>query len=788
MELFCVANAFAADSSISRVIPTKISNENVEQKSEAPVKNRAARDADQRVSRTVSRTTQINKNQTQKSTNVVSRSTNTVRRGTQNHATTNDTANISEHNNRVNAGGINANPAVRRAGVVLRASTAEFGGRATIGNTGIQTGSNIDEQIRGVKSRAVSINNSKQKEITAESLAAAKDIMEKTSDLNNVCQQQYNECMDQFCAVVDANQKRCSCSANLTKYANAQKAVENANTELNDVAQRIRYVGLSADEIRAIMSETEAETAMSKTKDTTQTRSLLDDIADMIKDPTSSITTNSGNSDSLLDMELDFSSDSSDLFSLDMFNNSNNISSKRGTALYNEAKKRCKSVLNRCKDAGGTENQIVANYDLAIDKDCITYEQGLNKLNQTLVNNVRSANLMLQKARLAVLQNKNEYDIKGCVGALEKCMLDDMVCGEDYIKCLDPTKKYIDENGNVVLGRDIATITDFMTDYNNSNINTEFFKSSSNDTTCSNHDGACIVNYLMTKIGTGATVKEGGLCRAVLDKCQNYTYNQTTKTPTYNPYNDVVVNYVQRAMVNIKAAQSRVIANYASNCMNDIADCYNRQNSQITSWSSYANVDNVYSVMKGACYNVALTCGYAVFAYDAEMKRNLQGKNDAEQKSLLIDGISEIFNQSLLCPDNSDFVGKEGNVNTMCRCRSGYLVYKPTNSCVLSCPSSYYVSSDNTECVLTCGNGEWLQDNKCVTTCSNGYLKNAQTGTCVSACSGKVPYKNKEGTECVDTCEDGVIQDGQCADECDNGYTPKDKVCEKTASTAGPGS
>lgn len=816
MALFCVANAFAADSSISRVIPTKISNENVEQKSEAPVKNRVARDTDQRVSRTVSRTTQINKNQTQKSTNVVSRSTNTVRRGTQNHATTNDTANISEHNNRVNAGGINANPAVRRAGVVLRASTAEFGGRATIGNTGIQTGSNIDEQIRGVKSRAVSINNSKQKEITAESLAAAKDIMEKTSDLNNVCQQQYNECMDQFCAVVDANQKRCSCSANLTKYANAQKAVENANTELNDVAQRIRYVGLSADEIRAIMSETEAETVMSKTKDTTQTRSLLDDIADMIKDPTSSITTNSGNSDSLLDMELDFSSDSSDLFSLDMFNNSNNISSKRGTALYNEAKKRCKSVLNRCKDAGGTENQIVANYDLAIDKDCITYEQGLNKLNQTLVNNVRSANLMLQKARLAVLQNKNEYDIKGCVGALEKCMLDDMVCGEDYIKCLDPTKKYIDENGNVVLGRNIANITDFMTDYNNSGINTEFIKSSSNDTTCEKHDGACIVNYLMTKIGTGATVKEGGLCRAVLDKCQIYTYNQTTKTPTYNPYNDVVVNYIQRAMVNIKAAQSRIIANYASNCMNDIADCYNQQNSQITSWSSYANVDNVYSVMKGACYNVALTCGYAVFAYDSEMAKKLSkitcekygcegnkqtGKCETQQcdalvesgrQSALIDGVSEIFNQSLLCPDNSDFVGKEGNVNTMCSCRSGYLVYKPTNSCVSSCPSSYYVSSDNTECVLTCNanKNEVVQDGKCVDSCSNGYLKNAQTGTCVSACSGKVPYKNKEGTECVATCGDDVIQDGQCANACNNGYTPNEttKVCEKTPSTAGQGS
>ena len=65
---------------------------------------------------------------------------------------------------------------MRRAGIVLRASTAEVGGRATIGNTDVQTGSNIDEQVRRVQSRA-SIFGAK-KEINAESIAAAKDVME----------------------------------------------------------------------------------------------------------------------------------------------------------------------------------------------------------------------------------------------------------------------------------------------------------------------------------------------------------------------------------------------------------------------------------------------------------------------------------------------------------------------------------------------------------------------------------------------------------------------------------
>lgn len=738
MIVFAAVNADGAN--ISRAIPVKSTNDN-QNVENSGVKNRATTNRN------------ISRNINHETSNTISRS---VRGRTKNTGANVETAmNTVGRSARTESASINANPAMRRAGVVLRASTAEVGGRATIGNTGIQTGSNIDDQVRGIQSRASFFGTNKQKTVTAESLAAAKDIMEKTSDLNSTCQQQYNECMDQFCAVVDANQQRCSCSANLSKYANAQEAVEKANTELNDVAQQIRYVGLSADEIRAIMSATEAELEMNKTKDNTKTRSLLDDIADMIKDPTAATTLTSSGGDSLLDMEFDFSGESSDLLSLDLFgSSSNDISSKRGIALYNEAKKRCKTVLNRCKDAGGTENQISGNYDLAIAKDCIAYEQGLEKLNQKLVNNVRSAKLMLQKARLAVLQNKNEYDAKGCIGALENCMLDDMVCGENYIKCLDPTKMYIDENGSVVLGRNLPSITNMMTEYNNTSITTDFIKNSSADTTCPNHDGACIVNYLMSKIGTGQSVKDGGLCRAVLDKCQYYTYETNGKKSTYNPYNEVVVNYIQRAMVNIKAAQSKIISDYASTCMADVEECYNQQNTQITSWTSSASIESIYRVMKGACYNVALTCGYAVFAYDTEMANDtccaaaeVQGittqtefTNDTcackqgdtttyykltglsgQQKnalqsatsSVLIHGISEMFYESLLCPEHSTFVNEDdttkdsnrtinGFVNTKCQCEQGYTVWN--GACVLRCSDTEY-RDDYGQC-STCPEGQ----------------------------------------------------------------------------------
>ena len=671
--------------------------------------------------------------------NVVPRAS-TLNRNDVNAARSNleETVKTVGRNQRVSSASINSDPAVRRAGLVLRPSTAEVGGRATIDEFGTQTGSNIDEAVRNRGFRAAAV--------TAESIAQATEKLEQTAALNKSCQDQYNECMDQFCAVIDANQGRCSCSSNLSKYTKVEDAVKDANTQLNEVAQRIRYVGLSADEIRAIMTETEAEAALNGTQDTSETRNMLAEIEDLIRDPVSATATYSADATLTgLDMELDFSADG-DMFSLDFLDtgNTSSFSNLRGAELYKAARSRCNTVLQQCKSAGATTTQITGNYDLAIDKDCIAYEQGLTKMNETLVSNVRSANRMLQKARLAVLQNKNQYDAKGCIGALETCMKDDMVCGDNYYKCVDPTKKYIDENGQVVLGQNISKITDFMETYNNASVagtgdnNQSFLETAyaaKIDDDCT--DGSCIAKYLLQKIGTKQNVTDEGLCRAVLDKCQAYTYNGET----YKPYNDVVVNYIQRAMVNIRAAQRNIIAEYASSCMLDIANCYNQQVTQINSWSTSANVSNIAQVMRGACKNVALTCAYAiddtcdVDSTDVNSTEIPCSKDDdcgpgakcvnnkcaTSDTNKCINFVSEMFYQSLLCPDHSTYIvgGKDDNnnssidewANNQCACDDGYMAY--SGSCI-AC------SSDNNETLNTSG--------KCV--CENGSQRNKDTGAC----------------------------------------------------------
>jgi hypothetical protein len=250
----------------------------------------------------------------------------------------------------------------------------------------------------------------------------------------------------------------------------------------------------------------------------------------------------------------------------------------------------------------------------------------------------------------------------------------------------------------------------------------------------------------MKKIGTGAAVKDGGLCRAVLDKCQYYTYENNAKNPVYKPYNDIVVGYVQRAMVNIKAAQSKIISDYAANCMNEVKACYDQQNTQITSWSSSASVDNVYKVLTGACYNVALTCGHAVFAYDAEMDAKIESlSSESDKQMALIDGISQIFYQDMMCPDNSEYTNGSATgayVNDRCVCKKGY--YLENGKCVTSCSTGKFIVND--ECIASCPNPvayASLFDSSLHT--PNPWLySSGSSSICIAAFSA--PIKNGEST------------------------------------------
>ena len=474
-------------------------------------------------------------------------------------------------------------------------------------NTPLYTG-RVSSRASAVRARIPTISSTSSSVVTtAESAADATQSMDELAQITDFCKAQYTSCMDNFCNVLDDNQGRCSCSKHIKNYAKTEEALKAATEALQDVAQQIQYVGLSADEIETLFTQTEAEIQMQSTQDNTQLKNDLDRIKNLIVDVkggSASTVSDAGMGFNLSGL-LDFSIDSTGFDLASLFGtttaDTSSISNQRGETLYKTAAARCKSaVLTNCA-AQGVDISVIANsYDMEIDKQCIAYERSLTDTNAEMNQTVRNAKGVLQRARLMVAQQKNSYDLRGCVNALDSCMQDDYVCGTDYEYCLDPTGKYI-VDGEIVVGStpgyvvSSSALTAPGIDYGESKTlystwfydNNKYAFGTDNDkgtlsdyinktvtSTAQTQTSDIMSNYLLYKIGYNEDGKNYGMCMSVLNKCQDYTYTGTTAANrTYNPANDVVKEYLQRTLTKIKVAQDAVIADYAENCITDVSSC-----------------------------------------------------------------------------------------------------------------------------------------------------------------------------------------------------------------------
>ncbi len=471
------------------------------------------------------------------------------------------------------------------------------------GRVGVRGSSSISARIPTVR---ITTNNNSVSTDT-ESKVESTDELTELAEMTDFCKAQYTACMDNFCNVLDDNQGRCSCSVNLKNYAKTEAALKQASEDLQDVAQRIQYIGLSAAEVETLFTQTAAELEMQSSNDSSQIKTDLDKIKDLIID----VKTAETSSDSGISLDLsgllDFSIDSTgfDLSSFLGGGNADSITNQRGEQLYKTATARCKaSVLNACRNQGVDTNIVTNAYDLEIDKQCLLYERSLTEANDNMSSTVRNAKSVLQKARLLVAQQKNAYDMRGCINALDACMQDEFVCGSDYENCLDPSGKYI-VNGEVVIGSEPGKSGDTQTgalyteawatagDDTNTNTNAWGGNNSLSSyitSTVTNADpassSASMSGFLQYKIGYHDDEKDRdyGMCMSVLNKCQNITYDGRGQDAKYNPANNVIKEYLQRTMVQIKAKQDTVLADFAEDCIRDSIQCLTQNN-----WDSDKN-------------------------------------------------------------------------------------------------------------------------------------------------------------------------------------------------------
>lgn len=497
--------------------------------------------------------------------------------------------------------------------------------------------------------------------VTAADLSA----MDELAEMTDYCKAQYAACMDNYCNVLDDNQGRCSCSANITNYAQAEAALKSATEELQEVAQKIQYIGLSAREVETLFTQTEAELKMQTTTDTSQLKTSLDKVRDMIievQSGTASSNTSTGLSFDLSGL-LDFTIDSTgfDLSALwgGLTGNTSGINNQRGAQLFNTATNRCKTnVLRSCTAAGVDASLITNAYDLEIDKECIAYERSLNDSNDQMVATVRNAKSVLQKARLLVEQSKNEYDMRGCINALDSCMQDEYVCGTDYEKCLDPSGRYI-VNGEIVIGSDPGRAVNGIGDNENAtgvlngnvcdmnlynvwnygenqtgitnpnckNAWNSYSLNGNNNGNLSDYidktislanaksGGLGMSEFIQNKIGYNEKDRNYGMCMSVLNKCQDYTYTGNGSSRKYDAENEVVKQYLARMLVQIKAKQDEILAEHAESCITDVTTCLTQNNYPFD--EETLTVNNVRAnIAINACRSTIVTCmsvnGYSV--------------------------------------------------------------------------------------------------------------------------------------------------------------------------------
>lgn len=527
--------------------------------------------------------------------------------------------------------------------------------------------------------------------------------LEAIKELTEYCKAQYAACMDNYCNVLDDNQGRCSCSKNIKNYASTEAALEQATTDFQDTVQKIKYIGLTSEQIESLYLETEAETSMKNAKDNSSLKSTLDKIKDKIlvdaasPNASSSYTGNiSMDLSGLLDIDLNSGFDLNSFINMESTTGNSNVSNQRGEQLFKTATNRCRtSVLNSCSAQGIDPNIITNSYDLEIDKQCIAYERSLNEANNEMRNNVRNATTILQQARLMLAQNKNSYDLRGCVAAIDSCMQDDYVCGADYALCLDPTSKYL-ANGAIVKGgtpgiaggqainqtsiddenldtwtsrgmRDLYATwnygdasslknawgggkTETLGDYIDEKLDT--WKQDFDKTSTTPDD---IARYLLQKIGyIDKNDKVHGMCASAMKQCQNYTYNskKDNSKKEYIPNNEVVRQYLASTLAKIKIQQDAILSDYAEDCRSDVSSClstngYDEQNTNTTASQTAIN----------ACRTNIVTC------------MSVSGQTPSDASKLTLRAIKDwVASMLIVCP--TDYYLEDNGENTNVKCKA----------------------------------------------------------------------------------------------------------------------
>lgn len=266
------------------------------------------------------------------------------------------------------------------------------------------------------------------------------------------CKTVYYDCMDEFCANKDNQLKRCACSSRIHEFDNVKKQLTWAEDKMLDFNQRLLTVNMDKEDAEALFTATEGELAFNGTKDTSDSKKILDEIAKKLKTGSTDDSFNQNLSAITLSLNADAAFDNVDsLMGV-------TTTTKEGTALYGAALPVCREMAAEVCAPDELELAI-SGYQMAIEQDCNTVRKSYETQTDQAREKIREGSALLDMSRLDIHQKRNSDDILTCKKKMLTQLSDTSVCGENLGKCLDTTGHYIDPStGQAFLSTDLAAL------------------------------------------------------------------------------------------------------------------------------------------------------------------------------------------------------------------------------------------------------------------------------------------------------------------------------------------
>ena len=262
----------------------------------------------------------------------------------------------------------------------------------------------------------------------------------------NECQDAYFACMDQFCALANDKYRRCICSNRLETIRARERVLNQTSEQLQDFKDlNINVIPKTPAEVKSMLSASEGELKLSKTKDDSAASKKLTAISDVLAGTRMNALSTAG--------QLDIGGDIKQIWNTTDLIAGASIANLTGESLYNAVHSQCAElVADRCPSRT-TLNMVVSAYGMYIENDCTIILGNLDKMATNANTAIRQTNREMTTARLENYDAHNSAEINECIAGVRENLTADTACGENYVHCLDLTGLYL----NRVTGAPIYT-------------------------------------------------------------------------------------------------------------------------------------------------------------------------------------------------------------------------------------------------------------------------------------------------------------------------------------------